>query len=66
MIINIEIVPKPYEPIEKTIKRFSKKCKKENIIKDVMRYSFFETKRQKEKRKQLKKKFQEKKNKKRN
>jgi len=54
MAINVEIVPRPYEPIEKVLKRFSKKCKKEEVAKEFCERSRFQTRRQKQKKKQLK------------
>jgi len=54
MAINAEIVPYPYEPIEKALKRFAKKCKKEEIVREFCDRTRFKTKRQRRKEKSLK------------
>lgn len=54
MTINVDITPRPYEPIEKTLRRFTKKCKKEEVVKQFCERLHFKTKRQKAKEKQLK------------
>ena len=40
--INIEITPKPNEPIERTLKRFSRKVKKEGIMDQLRERARFE------------------------
>lgn len=57
MTINVEIVPRDNEPIDRALKRFMKKCKKENIAREVFDRSHFKPKSQKLKEKQLRKKY---------
>ncbi len=40
--INVEVCPKKNEPIERTIKRFVKKSKKENIVEDYRERIYYE------------------------
>jgi small subunit ribosomal protein S21 len=40
--INVEVYPKKNEPIERTIKRFSKKIKKERIIEEFKENMYYE------------------------
>ena len=40
--LNVETYPKRDEPIERTIKRFSKKMKKEKIIDDYRERMYYE------------------------
>ncbi len=55
---NVIVKLKPGETQERLLKRFSKKCKKTEIIKEYLeKVSFFKTKRQKRKEKQLKNKW---------
>lgn len=53
MIINIDIIPRPLEPIDKALKRFNKKCKKENITKDYCDRRRFQTNREKRRKKEF-------------
>ena len=40
--INVEVYPKKNEPIERTIKRFVKKSKKESIVEDYRERMYYE------------------------
>jgi len=40
--INVEVYPKKNEPIERTIKRFIKKSKKESIVEDYRERMYYE------------------------
>jgi small subunit ribosomal protein S21 len=40
--INVEVEAKKNEPIERTIKRFSKKVKKERIVEDYRERMYYE------------------------
>ena len=40
--INVEVYTKKNEPIERTIKRFVKKSKKENIVEDYRERIYYE------------------------
>lgn len=53
-VINVEVEPKPYESFEKLIRRFVKKCKKEEVAKTFCEKSRHKTKRQKTKEKREK------------
>lgn len=58
MATNIEVKAKPGESTDKLIKRFLKKVKKQEIIKEYLdRVSFFRTKSQKKRWKRAKNKF---------
>lgn len=52
MIINAEVRPFPDEPIEKTLKRLRRKCKNEDIAREVFDHLYFRTKREKKRDKQ--------------
>ncbi len=39
--IRVEVVPRKNEPIEKTIRRFTKKVKKEGILEEVRERSYY-------------------------
>lgn len=54
MVINVEVTPKPYETIEKTLRRFAKKCSKENIKKQHTESLVFVSKREKKRQARLK------------
>jgi ribosomal protein S21 len=61
--INIEVTLRPGESGEKLIKRFSKKCKKQEVIQEYLdKTSFFRTKSQKKRDKVLKNKYLREKN----
>lgn len=53
MAININITPRFHEPFDKTLRRFSKKYKKEQIAKELSDRAFFLTKTQKRRMKRL-------------
>ena len=56
-IINVEVKARPDESSEKLIKRFIKKCKKTDIIKEYLSHiSFAQTKTQKKRAKIIKNK----------
>ena len=40
--INVEVYPRKNEPIERTIKRFSKKIKKERVIEEFKENMYYE------------------------
>lgn len=53
--VNVEVVSKPGEPPDKLIRRFLKKCKKENIVKEHLgKVSYFKNKREKKREKMAK------------
>jgi len=52
-VCNIEVTPRKGEATERMIKRFSKMCKKNNIIRDFLeKTSCFKTKRERRRMKQ--------------
>ena len=56
--INVEVRPKPGESDEKLIKRFLKKCKKQEIIREYLdRVSYAKTKSQKRRQKRIKNRY---------
>jgi len=58
MVINVEVKPKDGEPSEKIIKRFFKKCKKQEIIREYLeKTTFHRTRAQKRREKIRKNKF---------
>lgn len=53
--VNVQVVSKPGEPPEKLIRRFLKKCKKENIVREHLgKVSYFKNKREKKREKAAK------------
>jgi len=57
-IVNVEVKLRPDESSEKLIKRFIKKCKNSNIIKEHLEHtSFAQTRSQKLRAKRLKNKY---------
>jgi ribosomal protein S21 len=57
MAVNVEVRLRNGESQEKLIKRFFKKCKKEDIIKEYLaKTSFFKTRRQKKRERYLRNK----------
>lgn len=58
MPINIQVVAREGESVDCLLKRFSKKCKKEDIIKEYLeKTSFFKTKSEKRRQKRLDRQF---------
>jgi ribosomal protein S21 len=56
-VVNVEVKLRDGESQEKLIKRFFKKCKKEDIIKEhLTKTSFFKTRRQKKREQYLRNK----------
>jgi ribosomal protein S21 len=47
MPINVEVFPRPYEPLDKLLKRFNKACKKSEVLRLARERSSFKTNRQK-------------------
>jgi ribosomal protein S21 len=57
-VINVEVKAKPNESSDRLIKRFIKKCKKQDIVKEYLgRVSFAQTRSQKLRAKRLKNKY---------
>jgi ribosomal protein S21 len=64
MIINVEIVPRDGEYIDKVLKRFTKRVKKDNVLGEIYQRTYFKSKTEKRREKQVKNRFlREKKNK---
>lgn len=58
MAINLELKLRPGESVDKLIKRFFKKCKNQEIVREYLnRVSYFKSKRQKRREKSAKAKF---------
>ena len=58
MVINAEVYPRDGESIDRLIKRFTKKCKKQEVIEEYLdKTSWHKTKRQKRREKYLKNKY---------
>lgn len=51
--INAEVRPYPHESTEALIKRFNKKCKKEDLLREFYATTEFKSKKQKRKEKSL-------------
>lgn len=54
MIINIDVTPRGNEPLDKMLRRFLRKCKKEEIVSEVFDRLYFKSQKQKRKEKSLK------------
>lgn len=62
-VFNVEVLPRPNEPVDKLIKRFFKKCKKQEIIKEYLdKTSFARSKSQKRKEKERNNEYQKRRN----
>ncbi len=49
--IHVEVVARGNEPVEKMLRRFTRKCKKEEIVREVSERSEFRSKKEKRKAK---------------
>jgi ribosomal protein S21 len=54
MVVNVEVVLKPNESADRLIKRFIKKCKKSDIIKEYLEKTIFRSPSQKKRYKKAK------------
>lgn len=56
MTIHVEVTPRGNEPIEKLLRRFTRKCKKEELTREMFDRMFFKSPKQKRKEKQARRK----------
>lgn len=54
MPINVHVDVQRDEPIDRALRRFAKKCKKENIVRETIDRMRFKTKKQKRKKRKRK------------